>query len=143
MPRKLDIDLLLKNEYSRLLRFAYGKTGEIDMARSVCLESFDALRGSGADNPRFWLYMRASQLIRARQITRAREGTRGVPLTGAKDLDALLTIGPRDREVLLLLDSGFRPVEISKLTGLSEGDVPLAIGAARRRLVSRHRELSS
>jgi RNA polymerase sigma factor (sigma-70 family) len=52
--------------------------------------------------------------------------------------DALSTLTPRDREILLLWDAGLSYPEIAAQTGLALGAVGTTLARARRRLVEAH-----
>ena len=52
--------------------------------------------------------------------------------------EALNTLTPRDREILLLWDAGLSYPEIAAQTGLAVGAVGTTLARARRRLVEAH-----
>jgi RNA polymerase sigma factor (sigma-70 family) len=52
--------------------------------------------------------------------------------------EALNTLTPRDREILLLWDAGLSYPEIAGQTGLAVGAVGTTLARARRRLVDAH-----
>ena len=52
--------------------------------------------------------------------------------------EALNTLTPRDREILLLWDAGLSYPEIAAQTGLAVGAVGTTLARARRRLVDAH-----
>ena len=52
--------------------------------------------------------------------------------------EALNTLTPRDREILLLWDAGLSYPEIAGQTGLAVGAVGTTLARARRRLVEAH-----
>ena len=52
--------------------------------------------------------------------------------------EALSTLTPRDREILLLWDAGLSYPEIAAQTGLAVGAVGTTLARARRRLVDAH-----
>jgi len=58
-----------------------------------------------------------------------------LPATAEEEQIALDQLTPRDREVLLLWDSGLSYDEIAAQTGLARGAVGTTLARARRRLV--------
>lgn len=55
--------------------------------------------------------------------------------------DALLRLGERDREVLLLWDAGLSYEEIAAQTGLAQGAIGTTLSRARRRLVAAYESM--
>jgi RNA polymerase sigma-70 factor (ECF subfamily) len=130
-----------------------------DRAQDLAQEAFVRALRHEPENPRAWLFSVARNLARdeARAAGRRR---RHLALVREEDADrlaedagqelerserheavrrALECLSERDREVLLLWDSGLNYDEISEQTGLARGAIGTTLSRARRRLVEAHR----
>lgn len=145
--------------YWDLVRFLYRLVWEEDRAQDLAQEAFVRALRHEPENPRAWLFSVARNLARdeARSAGRRRrhlalvreeEGDREQEDAG-QELErserheavrrALGCLSERDREVLLLWDSGLSYDEISEQTGLARGAIGTTLSRARQRLVEAHR----
>jgi RNA polymerase sigma-70 factor (ECF subfamily) len=145
--------------YTDLVRFLYRMVWVEDRAQDLAQEAFVRALRHEPENPRAWLFSVARNLARdeARAAGRRR---RHLALVREEDADrlaedagqelerserheavrrALECLSERDREVLLLWDSGLNYDEISEQTGLARGAIGTTLSRARRRLVEAHR----
>jgi RNA polymerase sigma factor (sigma-70 family) len=139
--------------YHQLLRYVHRLTGDPHTAEDVAQEALTRFLAH-ADrrtfkNPRAWLFRVATNLVRdmARRTDTVRRKPVPVdadhPATPAEELDrneairgvraALDRISPRDRELLIMRESGFRHREIAEVLGVKTESVPtLALRALER-----------
>jgi RNA polymerase sigma-70 factor (ECF subfamily) len=145
--------------YADLVRFLYRMVWAEDRAEDLAQEAFVRALRHEPENPRAWLYSVARNLARdeARSAGRRRrhlalvreEEADRVGEDAGQELErserhaavrrALECLSERDREVLLLWDSGLSYDEISEQTGLARGAIGTTLSRARQRLVEAHR----
>ena len=152
-----DLEQLYQTTYSAVVRFLYRKVWDADRAEDLAQEVFVRALAHRPEKPRAWVFAVAANLARdeARAaIRRKRHLTlmthdpdqSPAPTMAADDQverderltavhDALGTLTPRDREVLLLWDAGLSYPEIAAQTGLAVGAVGTTLARARKRLV--------
>jgi len=149
-----DLAETYRTTYRALVRFLYRKVWDVERAEDLAQEAFARALVHKPENARGWLFVVAANMARddARRWARER---RHLTLLGAEPQDstpavdealhaasersqvraALEQLTPRDREVLLLWDSGLSYEEIAAQTGLAGGAVGTTLARARRRLV--------
>jgi RNA polymerase sigma-70 factor, ECF subfamily len=152
-----DLEQLYQTTYTAVVRFLYRKVWDADRAEDLAQEVFVRALAHRPEKPRAWVFAVAANLARdeARAAIRRRrhltlmtnDPDQGPsPSMGADDQverderltavhDALDTLTPRDREVLLLWDGGLSYPEIAAQTGLAVGAVGTTLARARKRLV--------
>jgi RNA polymerase sigma factor (sigma-70 family) len=136
-----------------LRRYVHRLTGDPDMAEDVAQES--VWRFVRADQetrvraPRSWLYRTATNLVRDQARHEAMLQRKAVPVdaetvaTPEHELERRETIrqvravlerlSPRDRELLILRESGFRYREIADVIGVKAQSVPVLAARALER----------
>ena len=149
--------------YPDLVRFLYRLVWDEARAQDLAQEAFVRALRHQPEQPRAWLYSVARNLARdeARAAGRKRRHLRlirveqedrtvddpeqEVELEERREMvrSALARLSERDREVLLLWDSGLSYEEIAAQTGLARGAVGTTLSRARRRLVEAHRALEN
>src|SRR6059036_2097347 len=149
-----DLAEVYRNTYRALVRFLYRKVWDAERAEDLAQEAFARALVHKPENARGWLFIVAANMARddARRAARER---RHLTLLTAEPRDAELAsdeaievesdrarvraaldeLSPRDREVLLLWDSGLSYEEIAAQTGLARGAIGTTLSRARRRLV--------
>jgi len=149
-----DLAELYKTTFRSLVRFLYRKVWDQERAEDLAQEAFARALEHRPERAKGWLFIVAANMARdeARKAARerrhltllARETPDHVPsshetlegdLDRARVRQALEQLAPRDREVLLLWDSGLSYEEIARHTGLASGAVGTTLARARRRLV--------
>ena len=145
----------LYHEYhASLVRMLYRRTGDADRAEDLAHEVFARALAAPPENPRPWLFAVALNLVRDDGRRAVRQGRRlellraeGPSSSPAPDQElerveqaatvreALDSLAPRDREVLLLKAEGFNYDEIAAILGLAKGAIGTTLARARRRLV--------
>jgi RNA polymerase sigma-70 factor, ECF subfamily len=149
-----DLAEIYRTTFRALVRFLYRKVWDPDRAEELAQEAFARAVVHKPDNPRGWLFIVAANMARddARRAARERrhltllraepQASESAPdeaLNAASERGhvraALEQLSPRDREVLLLWDSGLSYDEIAAHTGLARGAVGTTLARARRRLV--------
>ena len=145
--------------YADLVRFLYRMVWAEDRAQDLAQETFVRALRHEPENPRAWLFAVARNLARdearsagrqRRHLALVREQEAGrVEEDAGQELErsdrhaavrrALECLSERDREVLLLWDSGLSYDEISEQTGLARGAIGTTLSRARQRLVEAHR----
>ena len=145
--------------YADLVRFLYRLVWAEDRAQDLAQEAFVRALRHEPENPRPWLFQVARNLARdeARSAGRRRhhlalvreEETDRMEEDPEQELEraerhaaarrALESLSERDREVLLLWDSGLSYQEIAEQTGLARGAIGTTLSRARQRLVEAHR----
>jgi RNA polymerase sigma-70 factor (ECF subfamily) len=150
----LDLAELYRTYHGSLVRMLWRRTGDRDRAEDLAHETFARAVASPPDNPRPWLFAVALNLVREdgrRGAIRARrlelyraEGPQSVPGPDealerdervARVRRALMRLGDRDREILLLKAEGFNYDEIAETLGFARGAVGTTLSRARRKLV--------
>ncbi|HUL49219.1 MAG TPA: sigma-70 family RNA polymerase sigma factor [Gemmatimonadales bacterium] len=150
-----DLAELYRTTFHSLVRFLYRKVWDQERAEDLAQEAFARAVEHRPERAKGWLFIVAANMARdeARKTARerrhltllARESPDHTP-SGAETLEgdmerarvrqALEQLAPRDREVLLLWDSGLTYEEIARHTGLATGAVGTTLARARRRLVA-------
>jgi len=149
-----DIAEVYRNTYPALVRFLYRKVWDAERAEDLAQEAFARALVHRPDNTRGWLFVVAANMARDEARKAAREKRRLTLLKGEPDAThtapedeidaqsqaqrvraALDQLTPRDREALLLWDSGLSYDEIAAQTGLARGAIGTTLARARRRLV--------
>ena len=151
----------LVQKYRRaMVGFMYRMSHNAAAAEDLAQEVFVRALSHRPEKPRAWVFAVAANLARdeARAAMRRKRHLtllKGDPiaqptLTPAADetvehdeqvasvQEALNTLTPRDREILLLWDAGLSYPEIAAQTGLAVGAVGTTLARARRRLVDAH-----
>src|SRR5919198_5512302 len=149
-----DLAEVYRTTYPALVRFLYRKVWSAERAEDLAQEAFTRALVHKPDNARGWLFVVAANMARddARRAARERRHLtllKGEPAATAPPSDeivhaeserarvraALEQLTPRDREVLLLWDSGLSYDEIAAQTGLARGAIGTTLARARRRLI--------
>ena len=149
-----DLAEVYRTTYRALVRFLYRKVWDADRAEDLAQEAFTRALERRPENPRGWLFVVAANMARdeARRAARERrhltllsgeqpaaappsDETLHAELQRSRVRAAVEQLTPRDREVLLLWDSGLSYDEIAEQTGLARGAVSTTLARARRRLV--------
>lgn len=155
-----EFEILYQSTYTAVVRFLYRKVWDAERAEDLAQEVFVRALTHRPEKPRAWLFAVAANLARdeARAAVRRKRHLtllKGDPIAqptfepSAEDLverdeeiasvhDALDTLTPRDREILLLWDAGLSYPEIAAQTGLAMGAVGTTLARARKRLVAAH-----
>jgi RNA polymerase sigma factor (sigma-70 family) len=155
-----DFETLYESTYTAVVRFLYRKVWDAERAEDLAQEVFVRALAHRPEKPRAWLFAVAANLARdeARAAVRRKRHLtllRGDPVAqptfepSAEDRverdeqiaavqEALGTLTPRDREILLLWDAGLSYPEIAAQTGLAVGAVGTTLARARKRLVAAH-----
>jgi RNA polymerase sigma factor (sigma-70 family) len=149
-----DLAEVYRTTYRALVRFLYRKVWDAARAEDLAQEAFARAVVHKPDDARGWLFIVAANMARddARRAARERRHLtllKAEPQASAPAADdalhaeherarvraALELLTPRDREVLLLWDSGLSYDAIAAHTGLARGAIGTTLARARRRLV--------
>jgi RNA polymerase sigma-70 factor, ECF subfamily len=149
-----DLAEVYRTTYPALVRFLYRKVWDAERAEDLAQEAFARALVHKPDQARGWLFIVAANMARddARRAARERRHLtllKAEPQESMPAADealhtenqrlrvraALEELTPRDREVLLLWDSGLSYEEIAAQTGLARGAIGTTLARARRRLV--------
>jgi RNA polymerase sigma-70 factor (ECF subfamily) len=146
-----------------LRRYGHRLTGDPDTAEDMAQEAMLRFRRAAQDgkvrNPRAWLYRTVTNIVRDQARHEAMQRRRPVPIdtdaaaTPEQDLErgevisqvrtVLESLSPRDRELLILRESGFRYREIADVIGVKTESVPVLAARALERFrvayAGRHR----
>jgi len=152
-----DLADVYRTTYRALVRFLYRKVWDAERAEDLAQEAFARALVHKPENARGWLFIVAANMARddARRALRERRHLRlltSEPADTPAEPDdameaearqarvrwALEQLTPRDREVLLLWDSGNSYDEIAAQTGLARSAIGTTLARARRRLVDVH-----
>lgn len=155
-PPRLDFDALFRRLYPSLHRYAHRMTGDPDAADDIAQEAFVRLLGRPLpeDEARLWLFTVATNLFR----DRARTGKRRERLLAAgpppfsplprpdeeaersddvrRVREALARLAPRERQMLLMREEGFRYDEIARAAGVAPGSVGTLLARALKRFAA-------
>jgi RNA polymerase sigma factor (sigma-70 family) len=156
----IDWSAVYTDTYQDLHRFLNGKVWDPERAHDLVQETFVRALRHEPENPRAWLFSVASNLAKdeARTAVRRRhhlrllkgeaEAEEAVEAEAparleservAEDVGAALgRLSERDREVLLLWNSGNSYQEIADQTGLAIGAIGTTLARARKRLVEEY-----
>src|SRR5216110_1161525 len=137
-----DLAEIYRTTYRALVRFLYRKVWDAERAEDLAQEAFVRAVVHKPDNARGWLFIVAANMARDEARRAARERRHLTLLTAepqesrsatdealevesdrARVRAALEELSPRDREVLLLWDSGLSYEEIAAQTGLARGAI--------------------
>jgi RNA polymerase sigma-70 factor (ECF subfamily) len=135
-----------------ILRYVHRLTGDADAAEDVTQEALVRMLTADVDemrNPRAWLYRVATNLVRdrARKLARERRLTEPIesspPVRPDHEMERNQTVdrvravldrlSPRDREMLILRESGFRHKEIAEVAGVQPQSMPVLAARAMAR----------
>ncbi|PYP51144.1 MAG: hypothetical protein DMD45_08850 [Gemmatimonadetes bacterium] len=153
-PVPQDLAEIYRTTYRALVRFLYRKVWDAERAEDLAQEAFARAVVHKPDNARGWLFIVAANMARDDARRAARERRHLTLLTAEPQASepaaddalhvenertrvraALEQLTPRDREVLLLWDSGVSYEAIAAQTGLARGAIGTTLARARRRLV--------
>jgi RNA polymerase sigma factor (sigma-70 family) len=154
-----DLAEVYRTTFAALVRFLYRKVWDAERAADLAQEAFARALVHKPENARGWLFVVAANMARddarraareRRHLTLLKAEPEAAPSEPEEAIDAadrqtriraaLERLTPRDREVLLLWDSGLSYDEIAAQTGLARGAVGTTLGRARRRLVEAYEE---
>ncbi len=149
-----DLAEIYRTTFRALVRFLYRKVWDVERAEDLAQEAFARALVHKPQNARGWLFIVAANMARDDARRAARERRHLTLLTAEPTANALAAeaavdaesdrscvraalaqLSPRDREVLLLWDSGLSYEEIAAQTGLARGAIGTTLSRARRRLV--------
>src|SRR3989475_4616334 len=149
-----DLAEIYRSTFPALVRFLYRKVWEAGGGEDRAQEAFAGALIQNPESARGWLFIVAANMARDDARRAARERRHLTLLTAepqestlasdeaievesdrARVRAALDELSPRDREVLLLWDSGLSYEEIAAQTGLAPGAIGTTLSRARRRLV--------
>ena len=132
-----------------LLRYVHRLTRDPHFAEDVTHEAFLRLLREQREvrDPRAWLFRVCTNIVRDHARRLATEGPAPEPPDVVYERaetvrivrSALERLSPRDREALLLRESGFRYAEIAEVIGVRTEIVPTLIARALRRLQKSYR----
>jgi RNA polymerase sigma-70 factor (ECF subfamily) len=149
----VDFDALFQRLYPSLFRYLHRLTGDADVAEDVAQEAFVRLlrQRLTEDEVRPWLFTVAMNLVRdgARRTERRHRLLTAAPalvtptrlpdeeLERAERVEAvrhvLDQLPPRDRQLLLMREEGFKYEEIAAVVGVAPASVGTLIARALRR----------
>ncbi len=149
-----DLAEVYRNTYPALVRFLYRKVWDAERAEDLAQEAFARALVHKPENARGWLFVVAANMARdearkaareRRHLTLLKSEPDSVHSAPEEEIDAdtqrqhvraaLEQLTPRDREALLLWDSGLSYDDIAAQTGLARGAIGTTLARARRRLV--------
>src|SRR2546428_302896 len=152
-PVPQDLAEVYRTTYRALVRFLYRKVWDAERAEDLAQEAFARALVHKPESARGWLFIVAANMARDDARRAARERRHLTLLTAepqestlasdeaievesdrARVRAALDELSPRDREVLLLWDSGLSYEEIAAQTGLARGAIGTTLSRARRRV---------
>lgn len=154
----MDLEDIYREQYRPLVAFLVRRVGDPARAEELAQEAFVRAIRHRPRQPRSWLYAVAANLARdeGRRHAAARRHLRLVHRAAPDDAPssdadpetrlnaeersarvrrALSRLAPRDREALLLQQSGAAYPEIAARLGLSEGSIGTTLARARQRLL--------
>jgi RNA polymerase sigma factor (sigma-70 family) len=140
-------------------RYVHRLTGDADLADDLAQESvvrlFSAADPDAIRAPRAWLFRTATNLVRdsvRREAVRRRQmpGDPADPRSPEEEFDrnesirevreVMQRIPERDRQLLLLRESGFRYREIAEVIGVKTESVPVLVSRALARFRTAYNE---
>jgi len=151
-----------RETFPDLVRYLYRKVWDADRARDLAQESFARSLAHDPDQPRTWVFTVAANLVRDEARTAVRRKRHLTLLKGEAETaprppdphgelearereaavrSALDRLSERDREVLLLWQSGLSYGEIAERSGLAAGAIGTTLARARRRMVDAYRDV--
>jgi RNA polymerase sigma factor (sigma-70 family) len=135
-----------------ILRYVHRLTGDLDVAEDVAQDALVRMLDADGDairNPRAWLYRVATNVLRDGVRREEMKRRRPIPvdpdrpLTPDRDLErreaiarvraVLDTLPVRDRELLILRESGFRYREIAQVLDVKTESIPMMVARALAR----------
>ena len=151
-----DYDALFRDVYPSLYRYLHRLTGDADAAEDIAQEAFVRLLGRSMPDleARLWLFTVATNLFRdgTRTVRRRERLLSATPwrpaalpgpeeelerhrkITGVRR--ALEQLSPRDRQMLLMREEGFRYDEIARVAAVAPGSVGTLLARATRRFLA-------
>ena len=136
-------DALFRRLYPSVFRYLQRMTGDADAADDMAQEAFVRLLGRDMpDNEaRLWVFTVATNLLRDRGRT-SRRRERLLQAADWKPNAPPLPdeVPPRDRQMLLMREEGFRYDEIARAAGVAPGSVGTLLARAARRFAAAYRE---
>lgn len=155
----MDFEAVFRRLYPTLFRYLQRLTGDADWAEDVAQESFVRLLRQRLPEAeaRPWLFTVATNLVRdgVRKTTRRQRllASAGPPASSIPGPEeererraeiaavraALEGLAPRDRQMLLMREEGFKYAEIARATGVAPGSVGTLVARALRRFAEAYR----
>jgi len=152
----VDFETIFARVYPSLFRYLNRLTGDPDVSADVAQEAFVRLLQQPLPeaDARRWLFTVATNLVRdfarasERQRRLLKHSYRGPsrPVQPDEETErqekiaavraALETLAPRDREMLLMREEGFRYAEIAEVVGVAPGSVGTLLARALRRFAA-------
>jgi RNA polymerase sigma-70 factor (ECF subfamily) len=149
---ELELEKTVERLTPRLLAFAYGRTGDRDLAEEVAQEALTALvgrwrRAGAPDSPEAFTIAiarrRASRLLARRRLTAPFDHHRPEPAEDPEQtlertvvLAAIARLPRYDREALLAVAAGFEPAEAARALGIGGSTFRMRLLRARQRLAA-------
>jgi RNA polymerase sigma-70 factor, ECF subfamily len=150
---------IFQGVYPSLFRYLHRLTGDPDTADDIAQEAFLKLLGHDSEpaDTRVWLFTVATNLVRdgARKTKRREALLAAVPpevqrrTLPDEDLErseaivrvrqALDQLAPRDRQLLLMREEGFKYDEIAQSVGVAPGSVGTLVSRALKRFSEAYR----
>jgi RNA polymerase sigma-70 factor (ECF subfamily) len=158
----VDFEAIFAKLYPSLFRYLNRLTGDPDVSADIAQEAFVRLleRPLPEADARRWLFTVATNLVRdwaragERRRRLLRDSYQGPAPPARPDEDAerseriaavratLAELAPRDREILLMREEGFRYAEIAEVVGVAPGSVGTLLARALRRFAAAYGEAS-
>jgi RNA polymerase sigma factor (sigma-70 family) len=160
----VNYEQVFEDVFPALYRYCHRLTGDADAAEDAAQEAFVRLYSHDVEGPmaalRVWLFRAATNWIRdryrveqnRRRLLEKNPVTPGAPPDPEREavrreevaevrrvLDAL---DPRDRELLLMREEGFRYRDMAEAVGVSPSSVGTLLARAQRRFVERYETLA-
>ena len=159
---RIDWNDLYRTTFPDLVRFLHRKVWDAERARDLAQEAFVRALKHEPKNPRAWLFQVAANLARDEARTAIRRKKHLVLLKSEAEVQqetsddpgselteqerwaavraALDTLSEKDREALLLWDSGQSYTEIARELGLAVGAIGTTLARARKRLAEAYNQ---
>ena len=155
----MDINALFDRLYPALFRYVHRMTGDADAAEDIAQEAFVRLLKQTLpdEEARPWLFAVATNLLRdrARKIERRQRLLTTTPVLPsavpppdddvergediARVRAVLARIPPRDRQLLLMREEGFKYEEMARALGVAPSSVGTLIARALRRFTEAYK----